>query len=60
MKLSVAPESTSRILSALLYAVQNETGTFILCFLVRYTVLHSSVRIALPQADGFELRQNPA
>ena len=60
MKLSVAPESTNRILLALLYAVRNETGTFILCFLVRYTVLHSSIQIALPQANGFELRQNPA
>ena len=49
-KLSVAPESTKICLSALAYAVRNETGIFILWYLARYTVLHLSIRITLPQA----------
>jgi hypothetical protein len=40
MKLSVAPESTRICLSALVYAVQNETGIFILRNRVKYTELH--------------------
>ena len=59
MKLSVAPESTRIFLSALAYAVRNETGIFILRYRVIYTVLHLSVRMALPQAVGSELFKNP-
>ena len=59
MKLSVAPESTRICLSALAYVVRNETGILILRYRAKYTVLHLSVRIALPQAVGVELRQNP-
>ena len=36
--MSVAPESTRICLSALAYAVRNETGIFILWYLARYTV----------------------
>jgi hypothetical protein len=59
MKLSVAPESTSMLLSAIACDVRNETGIFILRYRVRYTELHCNLRIALPQADGLELRKNP-
>ena len=59
MKLSVAPESTRICLLALVYAVRNETGILILRYRVKYTVLHLSIRMALPQAVGVELRQNP-
>ena len=59
MKLSVAPESTRICLSALAYAVRNETGILILQYRAKYTVLHLSIRMALPQAVGVELRQNP-
>ena len=60
MKLSVAPESTRICLSALVYAVRNETGIFILRYLARYTVLHLSIRITLPQAVGSEYFKNPS
>ena len=59
MKLSVAPESTRICLSALAYVVRNEMGILILRYRAKYTVLHLSIRIALPQAVGVELRQNP-
>ena len=59
MKLSVAPESTSMFLSALVYVFQNETGIFILWYQVIYTVLHLSVRMALPQAVRSKLFKNP-
>ena len=59
IKLSVAPESTRICLSALAYAVLNETGILILWYQAKYTVLHLSVRMALPQAVGVELSQNP-
>jgi hypothetical protein len=59
MKLSVAPESTSMLLSAIACDVRNETGIFILRQRVRYTELHCSLRIARPQTDGLELRKNP-
>jgi hypothetical protein len=59
MKLSVAPESTRICLLALVYAVRNETGIFILRNRVKYTELHRSIQIALPQAVRSELRQNP-
>ena len=59
MKLSVAPESTRICLSALAYVVRNEMGILILRYWAKYTVLHLSVRMALPQAVGVELRQNP-
>ena len=59
MKLSVAPESTRMFLLALVYAVQNETGVFILRQQVIYTVLHLSVWMALPQAVRSELFKNP-
>ena len=59
MKLSVAPESTRICLSALAYAVRNETGILILRYRAKYTVLHLSIRMALPQAVRVELRQNP-
>ena len=55
MKLLVAPESTSRILLALLYAVQNETGTFILRFLVRYTVYIQAYKLLFPRLMGSSL-----
>src|ERR1700744_213125 len=60
MKLSVAPESTRICLSALAYAVRNETGILILRYRAKYTVLHLSIRMALPQAVGVKLRQNPS
>ena len=60
MKLSVAPESTRICLSALVYAVQNETGIFILRYLARYMVLHLSIRMTLPQAIGSEYFKNPS
>ena len=60
MKLSVAPESTKICLSALAYVVRNETGIFILLYLARYTVLHLSVWITLPQAVGLEFFKNPS
>ena len=60
MKLSVAPESSKICLSALAYAVQNETGIFILRYLARYAVLHLSIRITLPQAVGSECFKNPS
>ena len=59
IKLSVAPESTNMFLSALVYAVRNETGIFILWYRVIYTVLHLSVWMALPQAVGSEPFKNP-
>ena len=59
MKLSMAPESTSMFLSALVYVVLNETGIFILQYRVIYTVLHLSIWMALPQAIGSELFKNP-
>ena len=60
MKLSVAPESTRICLSALVCAVRNETGIFMLRYLVRYTVLHLSIQISLPQAIGSEYFKNPS
>ena len=60
MKLSVAPESTRICLLALAYAVQNETGIFILRYLARYTVLHLSIQMTLPQAIGSEYFKNPS
>ena len=60
MKLSIAPESTRICLSALAYAVQNETGIFILQYLARYTVLHLSIWMTLPQAVGSEYFKNPS
>ena len=59
MKLSVAPESTRICLSALVYAVRNDTGILILWYRAKYTVLQLSIWIALPQAIGVELRENP-
>ena len=60
MKLSVAPESTRIYLLALAYAVRNETGIFILRYLARYTVLHLSIQMTLPQAVGSEYFKNPS
>ena len=60
MKLSVAPESTRICLLALVYAVRNEIGIFILQYLARYMVLHLSIWITLPQAIGFEYFKNPS
>ena len=60
MKLSVAPESTRICLLALAYAVQNETGIFMLWYLARYTVLHLSIWITLPQAIRSEYFKNPS
>ena len=42
------------------YAVRNETGIFILRYLARYTVLHLSIQITLPQAVGSEYFKNPS
>ena len=56
MKLSVAPESTKIVLSAVACKVQKETGTFIERYLVMYTVLQP---IALAQAEGLEHPKNP-
>ena len=60
MKLLVAPKSTRICLSALAYAVQNETGIFMLWYLARYTVLHLSIWMTLPQAIGSEYFKNPS
>src|SRR6267378_7468560 len=43
IKLSVAPESTRILLSAMACRVQNETGIFIDQYLVIYTLLHQKV-----------------
>ena len=59
-KLSIAPESTRICLSALAYAIWNETEIFILQYLARYTVLHLSIQITLPQAVGLEYFKNPS
>ena len=56
MKLSVAPESTKMVLSAMACKVQKETGTFIERYLVTYTDLQL---IALAQAEGLERPKNP-
>ena len=56
IKLSVAPESTKMVLSAVVCKVWNETGTFIERYLVMYTDLQP---IALAQAVGFERPKNP-
>ena len=56
IKLSVAPESTKIVLSAVVCKVRNETGTFIEQYLVMYTDLQP---IALAQAVGFERPKNP-
>ena len=56
IKLSVAPESTKMVLSAVVCKVRNETGTFIEQYLVMYTDLQP---IALAQAVGFEHPKNP-
>ena len=56
IKLSVAPESTKMVLSAMVCKVRNETGTFIERYLVIYTDLQP---IALAQAVGFERPKNP-
>jgi hypothetical protein len=55
-KLSVAPESTSAFMSAMLYFVQIKTGTFIEQKQVIYTELQ---RNALAQAARFRHLQNP-
>ena len=56
IKLSVAPECTKIVLSAVACKVQKETGTFIEQYLVMYTDLQP---IALAQAVGFERSKNP-
>ena len=56
IKLSVAPESTKIVLSAVACKVQKETGTFIERYLVIYTDLQP---IALAQAEGLERPKNP-
>ena len=56
MKLSIAPESTKIVLSAVACKVQKETGTFIEQYLVMYTDLQP---IALAQAEGLERPKNP-
>ena len=56
MKLSVAPESTKMVLSAMACKVQKEMGTFIERYLVMYTDLQP---IALAQAEGLERPKNP-
>ena len=56
MKLSVAPESTKIVLSAVVCKVQKETGTFMERYLVIYTDLQP---IALAQAEGLERPKNP-
>ena len=56
IKLSVAPESTKIVLSAMVCKVQNEMGTFIERYLVMYSDLQP---IALAQAVGFERPKNP-
>ena len=56
MKLSVAPESTKIVLSAVACKVQKEMGTFIEQYLVMHTDLQP---IALAQAKGLECPKNP-
>src|SRR5882762_8605102 len=56
MKLSVAPESTRILLSAMAYHVRNETDIFIDRYLVIYTLLHRKARI---QAIGLRPPKNP-
>ena len=56
MKLSMAPEPTEIIWSAMACKVLNEMGTFIERYLVMYTDLQP---IALAQAMGFEHPKNP-
>src|SRR6266404_2928854 len=56
MKLSVAPESTRILLSAMAYRVRNETGIFIERYLVMYTLLHRKARI---QAVGLRPPKDP-
>src|SRR6266403_5208373 len=56
MKLSVAPESTRILLSAMAYCVRNETGIFMDRYLVMYTLLHRKARI---QAVGLRPPKNP-
>ena len=56
IKLSIAPESTKMVLSAVVCKVRNETGTFIEQYLVTYTDLQP---IALTQAVGFKRAKNP-
>ena len=56
MKLSVAPESTKIVLSAVACKVRKEMGTFIERYLVIYTDLQP---IALAQAEGLERPKNP-
>ena len=56
MKLSVAPESTKIVLSAMACKVRKETGTFIEQYLVIYTDLQP---ISLAQAKGLEHPKNP-
>ena len=55
IKLSVAPESTKIVLSAVACKVRKETGTFIERYLVIYTDLQP---IALAQAVGLECPKN--
>ena len=55
IKLSVAPESTKMVLSAMACKVWKETGTFIERYLVIYTDLQP---IALAQAKGLERPKN--
>ena len=56
MKLSIAPESTKIVLSAMECKVRKEMGTFIERYLVIYTDLQP---IALAQAKGLERPKNP-
>src|SRR6266404_9264310 len=56
MKLSVAPESTRILLSAMVYRVRNESGIFIDRYLVIYTLLHRKARI---QAVGLRPPKKP-
>ena len=56
IKLSVAPESTKMVLSAVACKVRKETGTFIERYLVMYTDLQP---IALAQAIRFKCPKNP-
>ena len=56
IKLSIAPESTKMVLSAMACKVRKETGTFIERYLVIYTDLQP---IGLAQAVGFKRPKNP-
>ena len=56
IKLSVAPEFTKIVLSAVACKVRKETGTFIERYLVMYTELQP---IALAQAEGLDRPKNP-